>query len=388
MSNGAGMGSVGRRALWRGVLAVSGGIRVDGRLPGRPCVIVANHSSHADTAALLAALPARRRPSVAAAADYWFTGTRRRFVGRSLAAAFPVRRRGGGSADLTAATVLLAGGHDVIVFPEGTRSRDGSVGHFHAGAARLADAAGVPLVPIGIRGTDELLPVHGRPHRARVTVRIGAPAAGIHDAARSVAELSLAVGAHRRQVVDSRLRRWLATFASSRTGLLVVGAWSMAEALSWPLLPEFALAVLGVAAPRRAPKLAVTAAAGSLLGGILAYVLAARGLTPPGPLTTARMHSTVAHEFAVEGALAVRHQPLSGIPYKVYGLAAGRAHVGLVGFVRASVPARGLRIVGAGLLAGAAGGLARDLRRWYPAYLALFCLLFASALYGVVDYWS
>ena len=186
-----------RRVLWRAVLSLTGGLRVHGaaELPPGPCLIVANHSSHADTAALIAALPAWRKPVVAAAADYWFRGGFRPAICRALCAAFPVRRSGGGSADLAAATRLLAAGHDVIVFPEGTRSRDGQIGDFRRGAARLAAAAGAPLVPAGISGTRALLPPagpgratgpdcaggpgcaggRGRPRRAVVTVRFGAP---------------------------------------------------------------------------------------------------------------------------------------------------------------------------------------------------------------------
>lgn len=382
------IGAMVRRALWSGVLTASGGLRTDGRLPDGPCVLVANHASHADTAALLAALPAGRRPMVAAAADYWFTGCWRRLAGRWLAGTFPVRRNGGGSTDLAVATALLASGHDVIVYPEGTRSRDGSVGTFHAGAARLAASAGVPLVPAGIHGTRTLLPVHGRPHHVRVSVRIGTPAASIADAQTSVSILASPIGAHRRPVDDSLLRHRLARFASTRTGLVFVGVWSIAEALSWPLLPEFALAVLAVAQPRRAPKLAVVAATGSLLGGVLMYLLSAHGLTPPAVLTTPRMHATAAGQFAAEGASAMAHQPLSGIPYKVYGAAAGHARVGLIPFVAASIPARGLRIVAAGLLAGLVGGLAHRWRRWYPFYLGVFLSLFTASLIGVLTSWS
>jgi 1-acyl-sn-glycerol-3-phosphate acyltransferase len=161
--------------LWRLLLTAAGGVRVTGRPTSGPCVIVANHSSHADTAVLLAAIPSRRRPAVAAAADYWFARRGRRLLCRAACAAFPVRRGGGGSGDLAAAARLLAAGRDVVVFPEGTRSRDGRPGAFHTGAVRLARAAGVPVVPVRIEGTGALLPVHGRPRRARVRVEFAAP---------------------------------------------------------------------------------------------------------------------------------------------------------------------------------------------------------------------
>ncbi|HEX4094934.1 MAG TPA: lysophospholipid acyltransferase family protein [Trebonia sp.] len=181
----------GRKALWRAVFALTGGLRVAGvgALPPGPCVIVANHRSHADTAALIAALPAGRRPAVAAAADYWFSGGARPRLGRLLCGAFPVRRGGGGSEDLAAAARLLAAGRDVIVFPEGSRSRDGRTAGFHRGAARLAVAAGVPLVPVGIGGTGTLLPPRGsggRPRRGAVTVSIGTAICVLEQAERLI----------------------------------------------------------------------------------------------------------------------------------------------------------------------------------------------------------
>lgn len=164
-----------RRTLWRAALALTGGLRVEGRAPTGPCVVVANHSSHADTAVLLAALPARTRPVVVAAADYWFGSRLRTTACRTLVAAVPVRRDGGGSADLFATEGLLRSGHTVIVYPEGTRSRDGDLGRFRSGAARLAARAGVPLVPVAIAGTRDLLPAHGRLRRTAVKVRFGVP---------------------------------------------------------------------------------------------------------------------------------------------------------------------------------------------------------------------
>lgn len=171
-------GALLRRWLWRTAFTCNGGFAVEGPIPERPCVVVANHSSHADTAALLAALPARRRPAVAAAADYWFAGPLRSLVCRTLVAGFPVRRGGGGSADLAHAVHLLEQGRIVVIFPEGTRSRDGCVAAFHSGAARIADKAGVPLLPVAIHGTREVLPVHGQVRRGRVLVRFCPP---VHD---------------------------------------------------------------------------------------------------------------------------------------------------------------------------------------------------------------
>ena len=214
-------GAVARKALWRAVLTVTGGLRVRGtaRLPAGACVIVANHSSHADTAALIAALPARRRPAVAAAADYWFRGGLRPWICRVLCGAFPVRRSGGGSADLAAAARLLAAGRDVIVYAEGTRSRDGEIGEFHRGAARLAAAACVPLVPVGITGTRMLLPPKGtaaRLGRTAVGVRIGVSVGVSSDmTAEARARVALLVTAADEPAMDdSALRDWRAVGSS------------------------------------------------------------------------------------------------------------------------------------------------------------------------------
>ncbi|WP_219825747.1 lysophospholipid acyltransferase family protein [Nonomuraea typhae] len=177
-----------RRRLWRTAFACSGGLAVRGRLPDGACVVVANHCSHADTAALLAALPARLRPSVAAAADYWFANRARALVCRTLVSGFPVRRGGGGSADLAAAVHLLEQGRVLVVYPEGTRSRDGRVGAFHRGAARLAEAAGVPIVPVLLEGTDRVLPVHGRLRRALVTVSFLPPVNDLEAAHRQLSK--------------------------------------------------------------------------------------------------------------------------------------------------------------------------------------------------------
>jgi 1-acyl-sn-glycerol-3-phosphate acyltransferase len=65
----------------------------------------------------------------------------------------------------------------MVIFPEGTRSQDGRLGRPKPGVSLLASRGGVPVLPVGISGTDDFLRRGQRlPHLgARVVVRIGRP---------------------------------------------------------------------------------------------------------------------------------------------------------------------------------------------------------------------
>jgi 1-acyl-sn-glycerol-3-phosphate acyltransferase len=52
----------------------------------------------------------------------------------------------------------LKAGHSLVIFPEGTRSADGTVGPFKAGSLKLALKAGVPIVPVTISGSKNIMP--------------------------------------------------------------------------------------------------------------------------------------------------------------------------------------------------------------------------------------
>jgi 1-acyl-sn-glycerol-3-phosphate acyltransferase len=126
-----------------------------------PVLFVANHSSHMDTPAILRALPARwrRHTAVAAAADYFY---RAPWLAGAVALAFntvPVHRKGDaaprGASDLAR---LLDAGWSLLVYAEGTRSRDGTVGRLHSGAAMLAAEHGLAIVPVHISGTHAVMP--------------------------------------------------------------------------------------------------------------------------------------------------------------------------------------------------------------------------------------
>ncbi|MFI6651634.1 lysophospholipid acyltransferase family protein [Streptomyces sp. NPDC050529] len=378
-----------RRGLWWGVLSLTGGVERRGRLPRGGCVVVANHSSHADTAALLAALDARHSPAIGAAADYWFASPWRRRICRRLAAGFPVRRGGGGMEDLLTMAGELRAGRAVVLFPEGTRAKDGSLGTFHRGALVLAEEAGVPVVPVGIAGTDRLLPKHGRLRSSLVRVTIGEP---LPSAVSPEEARDAVVALHARTVAeplkDSATRRRVAAVVTSRWGVPLAFCWAFAEALSWPLMPELLLGVVCVAVPRAALKMSLGALAGSLAGGLLALQLASAGVHLPAPLTTDRMRAEVRHELAVEGASAVRHQPWNGIPFKVYGAEAGRADVPALDWLTASATARGSRTLTVGFAFAGFGLLLRRHRRRYGRYLALLGGGFAAGLSLIVHGWS
>ena len=122
------------------------------------CVLAANHLSNFDPWAIgLPLFPRRFLRFMGKSELFWWP------LGAIIQAggAFKVHR---GQADLEAihtAEQLCREGHVVVMFPEGTRRKKGLMKRYqpraHTGAARIALAAGAPLIPAAIRGTDNLL---------------------------------------------------------------------------------------------------------------------------------------------------------------------------------------------------------------------------------------
>ncbi len=154
-----------------------------------PVIFVANHSSHLDTPTILRAMPRkwRSRTAVAAAADYFYDS---RWKARGVALLFntvPIGRKGGGLGEGATDHVdrLIDEGWNLVMFPEGTRSRDGEVGRVRSGAAVIAAHHGIDIVPIYVSGTHEAMPpgqnwprrIPGRvfSRRHEVEVRFGRP---------------------------------------------------------------------------------------------------------------------------------------------------------------------------------------------------------------------
>ncbi len=157
-----------------------------------PLLFAANHSSHLDTAALLAGLPVGWRPRIAPAArkEYfaacWSPSStwRERLSAAakfSLACllfnAFPLPRQLGQVGEtLRYAGELAEEGFCVLIYPEGKRSRDGRVQSFKSGVGLLARELDLPIIPVGIRGTFESLSTGDSwPRRGPVRIGFGRP---------------------------------------------------------------------------------------------------------------------------------------------------------------------------------------------------------------------
>ena len=165
----------------RGLLAGLTRIRVEGALdaipPDGPAIVAVNHASNLD-------------PVVLASVVMPKLGRRLQWLGKKELFAWPIvgwiARNGGvhpvdrASADVEAfrlAKRILDEGHLLLVFPEGTRSRDGRLQDARDGTAVLALRTGAPIIPIGIAGSFGVWPRGQKiPHPGgRVTVRIGTP---------------------------------------------------------------------------------------------------------------------------------------------------------------------------------------------------------------------
>ncbi len=116
-------------------------------------LVVANHSSHVDFALISHALGEMGKGLVVLAAkDYFFNTPTRRFVVSNLTTLIPFDRERAQLESLDEALAELAAGRSVLLFPEGTRSPDGTMQEFKSGAGYLALRSGCEVLPIHISG--------------------------------------------------------------------------------------------------------------------------------------------------------------------------------------------------------------------------------------------
>lgn len=181
------------RVAYRAVKTVLGGVmnrvynvRVEG-LENVPAhgngIIAANHISFVDS--LFIPLVLGRRVTYLAKAEYWDSWKTKWFF--QMVGQIPVRRDDSKKAQaaLDAGLTVLSRGGLLGIYPEGTRSPDGCLYRGKTGVARMAAAAGAPVIPVGLVGTREIMPKEKKlPNTSgEVTIRFGEPRAVDTDAA-------------------------------------------------------------------------------------------------------------------------------------------------------------------------------------------------------------
>ncbi len=161
--------------LWSSIICGAMGVRVqvEGREnvdPGQAAIFVANHQSLLDPPVLFFAIPANLR--VIAKRSLFLVP----IFGQALWAAGIIfinrKDRRNAIASMNRAAARIRGGMSVLIFAEGTRSRDGRLLPMKKGAFVLAIEAGVPVQPVLVTGTRDLLPrgaLFPRPGTVRVT---------------------------------------------------------------------------------------------------------------------------------------------------------------------------------------------------------------------------
>jgi len=130
------------------------------------CVYASNHRSYADPPLIV--LGVKRRFSFMAKEELF----EKKFFGGLIArlGAFPVSRGKGDMEVIETAVERLKKGDNLVIFPEGTRSKDGKVGRGKGGAAVIASKARTLIVPVGIVFKDEKLKF-----RSKIRVVYGKP---------------------------------------------------------------------------------------------------------------------------------------------------------------------------------------------------------------------
>jgi 1-acyl-sn-glycerol-3-phosphate acyltransferase len=136
-----------------------------------PAILASNHLNLADSLLLVSLVP--RRIIFMGKIELWSTPIIGPLYG--LYGCIPVRRFEADVAALRRSEKVLRQGHVLAMFPEGTRSPHPGLGKGHPGTAIIALRTGVPIVPVGVSGTEVVSLPRSFLHRTRVRIAFGQP---------------------------------------------------------------------------------------------------------------------------------------------------------------------------------------------------------------------
>lgn len=176
-----------------------------------PFVLAPVHRSFVDFG--LVSAVTRRRMGYMGKESLWKSRAFGRFI--TMLGAYPVNRGAPDRDALRRTLHLLEKGEPLVLFPEGTRRAGPVIEHLHEGAAFVVSRAGVPLVPVGIGGSERALPKGKRlPRLVKIHIIVGEPimpppiAEGArHPSRRAVKELTLQLQAVLQDLFDQAQRK-------------------------------------------------------------------------------------------------------------------------------------------------------------------------------------
>lgn len=148
-------------------------VTYESRLPEEPCIFVANHQSLLDPLAIVSVL--KRRVIFLASKDLYnipLLGLLLKSVGT-----IPIKKNSADIRSIKSAINTLKKGYSIALFPEGGISQNGELKEAFKGAMYISYKSGRPIVPIGIKGTYEILPIgkYVPKLRGKIAVNIGKP---------------------------------------------------------------------------------------------------------------------------------------------------------------------------------------------------------------------
>ena len=165
--------------LWSRVILGVPGVKLEVKMraplePGRPYVFMPNHASMVDIWAVFVAIPASFRfiakKQLASIPLFGWAMSAGRFIFIDRQNAASARRT------MDEASRRIRAGQSVVIFPEGTRTRDGRLMPFKKGGFHLAIDSGAAVVPVAIKGSREVMPRGAALIRAgTVTLEVDAP---------------------------------------------------------------------------------------------------------------------------------------------------------------------------------------------------------------------
>ncbi len=141
-------------------------------------LVTSNHASHLDAVSIAAGIPFKywRDLYISAAKDYWFRNPLFTFFSKHCLGAIPIDRKDKTGEAIKVCTSLLQNLDRcwMIVFPEGTRSKDGRIQPFKRGVSLFAEMTATPILFLYLEGNNELWP-KGRliPYPGRLILHVG-----------------------------------------------------------------------------------------------------------------------------------------------------------------------------------------------------------------------